>query len=746
DCTIIVQNSGLTASSGSDGSFQLKLLPGKYPVLFRHVAYEKHIYEITVTASSAQQQLTITLTPALLENQGVTVTAKRQYPSTIVQEIPAKDLAKMPVVYSDIIRSVQILPGVSTNNELSSSYNVRGGSPEENLIYLNGFEIYRPMLLRSGAGENQSLINPDLSGALKFSNGAFSALYGDKMSSALLVDYVPAQDDRLSGTLRADLMNMGLAFKKNFPGFSLAAGSRLAYPSLFLKGLQTTGSYHPAFSDIQINAVYTPDEKNSAEILLLYNDNKYDVTPQNWTGNFRSDRTTGMASSVELVYNGGKTYRYFTRLAGLKLRRLIKPDLGLNFSYMNYSTAEKENSDVAGSAYYYVDAEDLSQRDSIKTTKEIIHNTASLNTNQFKSWVTWQPAGHSIDAGGEFRIVNLESSTNEYYIESGPLSLQDQPLTKVSSVNPQLNSLSFYFNDLIRLPGKFSAELGSRLLIYKFTNEKLFSPRAGIYYYADSSNIFNFNTGIYYQPPFFNEFNGQNLDYNLLKSQRTWHSVLGWELTAKNRISFQAQLFYKKLDNLIPFYYDDLKIVYMTGNVNEGYAYGMDLMVKGEISKNINSWLGYSYLNSKERKAGSGEQYKRRLFDQTHTVQIFLQDKISRHPNWQSHLRLLAGSGFLFYNRTIAANPVTGKNEMSIDFSKPEEFLMYLRADMGLSARFDFSNNTNLLVIAELLNVFDKQNFEGYNFMQVFPDYTGVLRIPRVLSRRFLNIKVSFNF
>ena len=279
--------------------------------------------------------------------------------------------------------------------------------------------------------------------------------------------------------------------------------------------------------------------------------------------------------------------------------------------------------------------------------------------------------------------------------------------------------------------------------MYKFTNEKLFSPRGGVTYNVDANNILSFNCGVYYQPPFFNEFNGVDIDYNKLKSQKSTHYVAGWEKTGVTNITYQFQAYYKKLSNLIPFYYEGLKQIYTKGNVNEGYAYGFDFMVKGELVKGIDSWVGYGYLNSKERKMNSDDTYKRRLFDQTHTIQIFFQDRMPKHRNWQSHLRLLAGSGFLFYNKKGATDPATGKSIMVVDYANPEEFLFYLRADMGLSYEHKYENGVGLVIMAEILNVFDKQNFAGYDYMLLFSDYKNTIRIPQLLSRRFFNLKFN---
>ncbi|MGE5399321.1 MAG: carboxypeptidase-like regulatory domain-containing protein [Ignavibacteriales bacterium] len=748
DCVIMIKNSDNVFYSDIDGNFHVRLRTGRYEIQFMHIAYERLTKIVSITDTSSSQLLSILLKPLSFIKDEITVTAKREYPTSVVQKLTNNDVVTMPNVYSDVLRSVQTLAGVSSNNELTSSYNVRGGSADENLIYLNGYEIYRPMLLKQGVEENQSIINPDMVKSLRFSNGAFSAVYGDKMSSALDVDYVSDPNSKLKGNVRLDFMNAGLTIRKGYNNASVILGARLAYPKMFLGGLQTKGDYNPSFSDVQLFSTFRPTENSNIEIMFIYNHNKYDVTPSNWLGHFNSDRSTGLASAIELVYHGSKYYYYYTGLSAIKYSYSLLPAATVSTSYSQYWSGENETGDVSGDVYYYPNADILSasERDFIKTRYEKSQNSTKLLSRQIKTDMNIKFLAHLIDLGGELRLVGLDSDINEFFQETGKLSLQTLPLIKSSRNHFDLNSLSLYANDAISILPSLRAEVGARLLIYKYTKERLFSPRAALYYYLDSSNTFSLNTGLYYQPPFFNEFNGTDIDYNAIKSQRSFHSVLGWERIISRTLSLQVQAFYKKLDRLIPFYYEELKMIYSGGNVNEGYAYGFDLMLKGRITKGTDSWLGYSFLHSRERRAGADEPYKRRLFDQTHTIQIFLQDQFRKHPNWQSHLRLLAGSGFLFYNKGVTTDPASGKDVMYVDYQHPEEFLFYLRADMGLSARFEFDKGLALLAMVEVLNVFDKRNFAGYDFMMVFPDYKGTVRIPRILSSRFLNLKVTLSF
>jgi hypothetical protein len=190
---------------------------------------------------------------------------------------------------------------------------------------------------------------------------------------------------------------------------------------------------------------------------------------------------------------------------------------------------------------------------------------------------------------------------------------------------------------------------------------------------------------------------------------------------------------------MIPFYLDQLKLEYYGKNNLQGFAYGLDLTFQGEITEGLRSWISYSYLDTREKKYGDAE-YIRRILDQTHTIQLFLQDKIRKHPNWQSHLRLVFGTGYLFHNRKTAIDEQTGNPYIDIIWEDRTEYSMYYRADMGLSASFDIGNGYKLLIIAEILNVFNNYNFAGYTWLQVFNSTNQPFRIPQIFSKRFFNI------
>lgn len=745
NCNVFIEGTSLHTVTDKNGRYLIVIPFGKHEITFSFVGFKTQTKKVSLRTKTEHSVLDVELEPQTLLGKEMTIMAQKEQPATIVQEIKPKDIVKMPNIYSDVLRSVQIFSGVSSNNELSSGYNVRGGTFDENLIYINGYEIYRPFLLRQGVEENQSLVNPEMVSDLKFFNGAFPARFGDKMSSALKVQYSTEQCDKIHGIVRADLLNMGLSLRGSTGNLNWKTGFRLAYPSMFMDKLQTRGDYKPSFSDIQGLANYSISPTDKLEFFFVYALNKYDLSPKEWDGQYQTSLVE--IHQVSILEKGNKDYSFGTNLAALKYQKAFEDSSLFTASISRYYTSEREKSNVAGDVYYSPDAYYPEyDRGFLFRRTEDIDDKVTLNSFALQSEFQKSFNNHSLFTGIEFKAINMVSDKNEFYVEEGKNAVQVIPVIQKGNDSYNLNSFSIFAEDKISLSRVFNAVLGIRYLNNSFTKENLFSPRLSAAFIPDENNAFTFGAGVYYQPPFVAELTGLIPNPKNLKSQRAIHVKLGWQHQLKEKVKMNWEFYYKKLDYLIPFYYEDLKTVYVKGNVNEGYSYGFDVMFQGQISDGIDSWLGYGYLNSKEREIGSNKPWRRRLLDQTHTIQIFLQDRFKKHQNWQSHLRILAGSGFLYNPREMALNPATQKYDVVADLDHPQEYFLYLRADMGLSATFDVGENSKLMFVAEILNVFNHYNIAGYESIRIFNDINGLIRIPKVLSKRFFNLKIEFYF
>lgn len=744
-CNVWVEGTRIGTSTVEDGSFTLVVPPKTISIVSSYVGYKTKKSAIDLTNKISPVYINIQLQPISIKSDEVTVTDKKAAPSTIVQEYEAKDMQLMPNIYNDITRSVHTLSGVTTNNELSSGYNVRGGSYDENLIYLNGYEIYRPFLLRNGVEENQNLVSPDMASGLKFYSGAFPVKYGDKMSSVLEVNYDTLNSKSFSGTARVDVLGIGMNAKKSFNNFKFNAAFRYAYPGAFVNSLQTRGDYKPAFSDIQILSEYRINRYSEIELLGIYAVNNFDLTPTDWLGNFGGFQRDDIRS-LKIEYDGLREYKYTIGLFGVKYSAIPADNYNFSFSLSHYFTSENEFQNIKGDYYYTgqsYGSETTNENEYLKSRYEFADNKLSLNSFRVKSLVSKTFDSHNLELGLEYRFDKHSNSMNENIYETGSESILKIPYTLQVNKSSRLNSFSAYLEDDFELLANIRANFGVRFTRYELTNENLISPRISFIYNLNSTNTFTLSWGYYFQPPFINEL--RNPDLTNLKSQKAIHYILGWERIIKSDLKFSATVYYKDLENLIPFYYEDLKMIYVNGNTREGYSFGFDLQIDGEIVKGMRSVFGYGYLDSHERDKDA-QNYQRRLTDQTHTLQIFLQDKMPKHPNWQSHLRFLMGTGLLFYNRRLVTDEETGNRYIEVDINNPLEYFLFFRVDMGLSASFDVWESCKLIVVAEVLNMFNHYNYAGYDWVQALKELQAPIAIPKVLSKRFFNLRLEFKF
>lgn len=744
DCDIAVSPGGQGTTSDSLGLYLLRLSPGSYTVEFSHLGFETVVKEITLSPENLRLRLTIEMAPKVLEGKSVTVLEQREPAAPGEQELQRADIRNMPTLYSDVLRTIKILPGVSSNNELSSAYNVRGGNFDENLIYLNGYEIYQPFLLRQGVEENQSLINPDMVQDLRFYGGAFPANLGDKLSSALQVNYRRNVEPGLSGIVRADLFNAGIMLQNRQGKWRWIAGLRYANPELFVNRLQTSGGYRPLFADGQLLINYQLSPATSLELFILQAYNRFDLTPANWEGNFKFSIVD--IKAVEINYDGERNYSFNTGLVGLKLNKKLAENRNLTFSLARYDTREDEDMDIKGDIFYNDDANDpQSELRFLKTRIEKANNSLDLQSYEFQSSFQQIDTRHTLSAGFNAHLVKLQNVLDEFFVEKGDFTTAETPLIQQENQELSLAYLSAYAQDMITFNKQWQTTLGMRALYYDYNNETLLSPRASLRFDPHPRNTLNARLGLYYQPPFFYELRDKNPDtITPLKSQKALHFILGWEHRFRKNLKFQAETYYKKLDDIIPYYLDQLKLVYADRNSHEGYAYGLDILLQGEIVKTMNSWIGYSFLSTKERESGGNSAYQRRLLDQTHTVRIFLQDKIPQHPNIQAHMRMLYGSGYWYHPRQVVNDPASGEPVLAVDFEQRKKFQAYQRVDLGLSGRFKLGGKREMIIVAEVLNVFNHFNVAAYSWFHVFPGQP--IRVPHVYTRRFFNIGVEVGF
>ncbi len=741
DCNVIITPGKNGVATNTDGEFSCKLDYGAYTARFSYLGYEDNQLTFELSQTQTNLDLTIKMQPQPLLGEAVTVFGEKQASPT-VQRLKQRDIKRMPTVYGDALRSIKILPGVTSNNELSTTYNVRGGNYDENLIYLNGFEIYRPTLLRQGVEENQSVINPDLVEQLSFHGAAFPARFGDKLASALEVDYAGASSRRLTGVVRADVLNIGLALRHRIGRLNWALGVRYANPSSFVDNLQTSGDYRPRFADVQLLLNYEFNRSTQLELFLLNANNEFDLTPDVWRGNIAFSTTD--VRGVDIEWDGERRYSFDARLVGLRFKQEVSNSSRLSLAISGFENSEDENTDLTGDIFYIPDAfAPQRNRSFLKSRTERAGNRLDLRGYEINPELQSQAGKHTLEIGAGVRVVEMASRLDELTFEQGDNTDVELPRVQQVERDETFTSLSAFVQDRIALHPRLNANLGLRLLHYDFTGETLLSPRASLSYLPASTHSVNFGVGYYYQPPFVHELRDkpEGSDANL-KSQRAIHAIVGWEHQITPRLTTRVETYYKRLDDIIPYHQDQLRLVYGDSNSHEGYAYGLDVLLNGEVVPGVNSWLSYSYLKSREREKGS-ENTVRRLLDQTHTFRFFLQDKMPRFPNVQAHIRILFGSGFLLHPRRAVTDPASGRSFLEVDFDRREELRYYFRMDLGFTANIKIGQHRSLLITGEILNVWNVLNIADYTWFDVPQLSRQPRRIPQVFTRRFFNIGVE---
>jgi hypothetical protein len=515
---------------------------------------------------------------------------------------------------------------------------------------------------------------------------------------------------------------------------------------LFDKTLQTKGQYNPSFDDFQFLGSYDLPNNYQVQLLFLTARNKFDLTPQSWFGNFQTSRLD--IKQVTLNFDGSSNYKYNTNLLGLKFLAPLSKNSSLITSIAYYSDKELNNKNLSYDVYYSNNA--YNPQDNMRyleTGHEFAQNYVNTERFELKSDYNLNYKTYTISAGTTLRYSKMESSLDESIHYTGADSVLNFSSYANQKLNADFNSLSAYIAGNIFLNSKLSANAGLRMLKYYFNGEFLISPRGSISYKPDTSNSFNLAWGYYYQPPYFYETRDKSIKgAKSLSAQKDVQYNLSWKNNFKENAMFTAELFYKDLSRLIPYYINGLDLTYGDKNNYEGFAYGLDLQYKGELVKGMETWIGYSYLNAEEKETPGNFPYIKSPMDQTHTIRIFLQDRVKKHQNFQVHVLFLFGTGYRLYPMISAHGATPGSYQVVPNYNVTEEYPFYFRVDMGLTYEFNIFDRRNIIFTVDVLNVFNKYNITSYSWYHVFPETTQPVPIPNILSPRFFNLGFKLNF
>lgn len=701
-----------------------------------------------------KQTLRITLLPmdALSE---VVVTEKRRQ-TTATEQLDIKNLKDNPSASGNAVEElIQQQAGVSSHNELSSQYNVRGGSFDENSVYINNVEIYRPLLIRSGQQEGLSIINPDMVESIGFSSGGFEAKYGDKMSSALDITYRRPTRSELSASL--SLLG-GTAFAAvGNKRLSMSHAVRYKTNRYLLGSLETKGEYRPNYLDYQTFISYRPDSLWTIDFLGNISENHYNFLP---TDRETSFGTMEDVKSFKVYFDGQEKDVFRTFFGSLAVSRLLGSKLQTKISLLAsaFYSKEQERYDIQGQ--YWLDDTQTSENLGVGTYMEHARNYLTSKVASVKMMVNHKSRKHDIEGALTMKFEDIKEKASEYEMrDSSGYSIPHNPdrldfiYTLRSSNHINTTRLEGYLQDTYRFASHgerqsfFTLNYGLRFSHWSFSGETTVSPRASIAMVPafNSDVTFRFSTGLYYQAPFFKELRDtvttdgvtRAVLNNKIKSQQSIHFVGAFDYRFKMKdrpYKFSAEAYYKLMHNLIPYNVNNVKITYYGGNQCDGYAAGLDLKLYGEFVPGTDSWVTFSLMSTKQKMNG---KWVPMPTDQRYAVNVHFTDYFPGTEKWKMTLRLAIADGLPF------GAPHSGLEHQ--DFRAPA----YKRADIGMSyclyERGSHGSSKSAIKNAwigiDCLNLFGINNVNSYYWVT---DVTNQqYAVPNYLTGRQINLKLS---
>ncbi|MEG0759838.1 TonB-dependent receptor plug domain-containing protein [Chryseobacterium sp.] len=686
--------------------------------------------------------------------------------------ISAKDAKNVASISGGVEGMLKTLPSVNSNTELSSQYMVRGGNYDENLIYINDIEIYRPFLIRNSQQEGLSIINPDMVSAVNFSAGGFEPRYGDKMSSALNIYYREPKKFELSGeaSLIGGRLTTGFASGKEDENgnkkFTALFSGRYRNTNLVLNTLNEDTDFNPTYYDFQSYLNYHVNSKLSLSFIGYYSKNDYEMIPKERSVDFG---TINQPINLSVFYNGKENDQYKNMMGTVSANYKPSDKWRFTLDSFAYQNREREYYSIASS---YI----LQTFDPITGTPitsydvggqiEHARNDLFVRTYGTQFRTRFSPnVNTDIELGFKYEKENLRDLTNEWKLvdSSGysiPHPVDDPRFPDASDLDlfysiagnnhiepTRLSAYGQYSQKFYWGASKVLVNAGARVAHWSFNNETIFSPRAQFAIKPDwnTDMWFRLSGGVYYQAPFYKEIKDLNGNFNSnIKSQRSIQAILAneTEFEFEDRpFKLTTELYYKKMDNVIPYYMDNVRIRYSGQNNATGYAYGIDTRLFGEFVPGVDSWLSASYARVFENIDGRGNIA--RPTDQRFRFAMFYQDYMPKFPQMRVNLTL-----------TYAMGLPNGAPVFTDPYQYQKTLPSYKRVDLGLSYAFvdaeakkqtyGFLSNFDELTLG--VQVFNAFNINNTIANQWITDANSSIMypVPVRLTGRFFNVKLEF--
>ena len=763
--TVSVVSQGKVAFTSLKGEFSMHLHSAdSVAVKFSMIGYKTKVRVLRKPRGKQTLQVVLHTDATMLGDVNVT---GEKIQSDQTQEIKIKDIKMAPSANGNGVEGIiQQQAGVSTHSELSSQYNVRGGAFDENSVYINNVEVYRPFLVRSGQQEGLSVINPYMVDKIGFSTGGYGAKYGDKMSSALDITYktlkAKGKKPVVEGSLAASLLGtdayIGIGTRK----LSWLNSVRYKTTSYLLGSLETKGEYKPNYLDYQTYLSYQPNKRWKIDFIGYISDNHYNFEP--------SDRETSFGTmenvkSFRVYFDGHEKDRFLTYFGTLGITRNITRNTSLSLLGSAFYTKEQEKYDIQGQ--YWLDQTETSENLGVGTYFEHARNYLSARVMSAKLMLRHKVQKHNVEAAVTLKREHIEENSIEYEMRdsagySVPHTGKDLYMIYSMKARNELNAnrMETYIQDTYRFSGgtadstgngqtHYTLNYGVRMSHWNFNRETILSPRISLAIIpANHENTtLRLAAGLYYQAPFFKELrdtttvNGVTVASlnEKIKSQRSIHFIAGYDYRFRmndQRFKFSAEAYYKTLSNIVPYSVSNVKVVYYGQNECSGHAAGLDFKLYGEFVPGTDSWLSLSLMDTKMKLNGKSIPLPT---DQRYAVNLFFTDYFPGSRKWRMSLKLAFADGLPF------AAP---HKELETNSFRATA---YRRADIGMSYQLldnsrrekkTFLKNVTLGV--DCLNLFGIDNVNSYYWVT---DVTNQqYAVPNYLTGRQLNARVLLEF
>lgn len=749
--TVSVLAQGKVSMTNLHGEFSMELISSDSIIVkFSMVGYKTKTR--LLKNPRGKQTLLIQLTDNNILDEVVVTEEKRQ--TDFTQQLDPNDIKQMPSASSNTVEElVKQQAGVSSHNELSAQYNVRGGSFDENSVYINGIEIYRPFLIRSGQQEGLSVINPNMVEKIEFSTGGFGAKYGDKMSSALSIQYGHPQKSKASllGSLHGGNLYVALANKK----VSWSNSIRYKTNRYLLNSLETKGEYRPNFLNYQTYFTYVPNRRWNIEFIGDISDNHYNFVP--------SDRETRFGTlenvkSFKVYFDGQEKDIFRTFMGATSITRNLNEKTQIKFVSHVFNTYEQEKYDIQGQ--YWLTQTETSENLGVGTYFEHARNYLKAQVASFQMMIAHHSQHHQLQFAATYKIEHVHENSIEYEMRDSsgyniPHTGTDLKMIYALNAHNELNAsrLEIYAQDIFKFSNSskntfYTLNYGVRFSHWNFNRESLLSPRVSfaIIPAFNHDTTIRFAMGVYYQAPFFKELKDTTtIDgittvklNNKIKSPRSIHLIAAYDYRFRlmNRpFKLSAEAYCKLLHNIIPYNVNNIKIVYDPSQQYKGLAAGLDLKLYGEFVTGTDSWITFSFMKT---KMNINDCIVPLPTDQRFATNLFFTDYFPGTTRWKMTLNLTYSSGLPF---------CAPHSSMDKGWYRASA---YKRVDIGMSyCILNRQHKKNYLAKeiwlgADCLNLFGINNVNSYYWIT---DVTNQqYAVPNYLTGRQFNIKLIVDF